>query len=83
MLVLVRVVVPAAVSVNVKPISAAFTAAVLTALIPVPPLARGRTPETSSVRLTAPKVGAPEALPCSTCVEVPAAVDAIEVVVLP
>ena len=80
---MVRVVVAAAVAVDVYPMSAAFTSAVLTALIPVPPLVRGRVPDTSAVRLTAPKVGAPEALPCRTCVDVPAAVDAMFVVVLP
>jgi hypothetical protein len=49
-------------------------------VIPVPPLATGRVPETSAVRLTAPKVGAPEALPCKTVVDVPALVVANAVV---
>jgi hypothetical protein len=34
-------------------------------------LVTGRLPETSAVRLTAPKVGAPAALPCRTVVVVP------------
>jgi hypothetical protein len=49
-------------------------------VIPVPPLATGRMPETSAVRLTAPNVGAPEALPCKTVVDVPALVVANAVV---
>lgn len=37
----------------------------------VPPLATARVPVTSAVRLTAPNVGAPAALPCRTVVVVP------------
>jgi hypothetical protein len=37
----------------------------------VPPLADGRMPETSVVRSTALKLGAPIALPCSTVTAVP------------
>ena len=39
--------------------------------VPVPPLAIGRVPLTSAVNDTAPKVGAPAALPCKTVVVVP------------
>jgi len=49
----------------------------------VPPLATGKVPDTSAVKDTAPHVGAPEELPCSTWVEVPANVVAIAVVVEP
>ena len=49
----------------------------------VPPLAIGKVPDTSVVKDTDPHVGAPEALPCSTWVEVPADVVAIAVVVEP
>lgn len=38
---------------------------------PVPPLAIGRRPDMSAVKTTAPNVGAPAALPCSTVVVVP------------
>ena len=40
-------------------------------------------PDISAVKLTALKLGAPDALPCSSVVAVPAAVDAIAVVVEP
>ena len=40
-------------------------------VVPVPPLAMGRVPDTSAVNDTAPKVGAPAALPCKTVVVVP------------
>ena len=49
----------------------------------VPPLATGKVPDTSAVKDTDPHVGAPEELPCSTWVEVPANVVAIAVVVEP
>jgi hypothetical protein len=41
------------------------------AVKPVPPLPSGRVPDTSAVRLTAPNVGAPAALPWRTVVVVP------------
>ena len=47
------------------------TKTALSAVPPVPPLPTGRVPVTSAVRLTAPKVGAPAALPCRTVVVVP------------
>ena len=47
----------------------------------VPPFAMGNIPVTSVVKLTALHVGDPAAFPCNTCTEVPAAVDAIVVVV--
>jgi hypothetical protein len=43
----------------------------------------GKVPDTSAVNDTAPKVGAPAAFPCKTVVVVPAAVDAMAVVVEP
>jgi hypothetical protein len=49
---------------------------------PVPPLATGKVPDTSAVSEIALNVGAPEALPCNTVVDVPAAVVAKAVVVL-
>ena len=49
---------------------------------PVPPFAAPNVPEISAVSETAPNVGAPAALPCSTVVVVPAAVVANAVVVL-
>lgn len=48
----------------------------------VPPFATGKTPDTSAVNDTAPKVGAPAAFPCRTVVVVPAEVVASAVVVL-
>lgn len=50
---------------------------------PVPPLVTAKVPDTSAVKDTDPHVGAPEALPCRTWVEVPANVVAIAVVVEP
>lgn len=50
---------------------------------PVPPLATGKVPDTSADKDTDPHVGAPEELPCSTWVDVPAKVVAIAVVVEP
>lgn len=48
---------------------------------PVPPLVTGKVPDTSAVNETAPNVGAPDALPWSTVVDVPS--DAIGVGVAP
>ena len=58
---------------EVRSVFAPFNAKAAPALVvaPVPPLAIGSVPETSAVRLTAPKVGAPAALPCRTVVVVP------------
>ena len=54
-------------------VSLAVTIVALTPAVevPVPPLAMGRVPDTSAVSDTAPKVGAPAALPCKTVVVVP------------
>ena len=43
----------------------------LSLLTPVPPFTPPNIPLTSSVNLTAPQVGRPDALPCNTCVVVP------------
>ena len=54
-------------------VSLAVTIVALTPAVevPVPPFAMGRIPDTSAVSDTAPKVGAPAALPCKTVVVVP------------
>ena len=75
--------VPAAVNANAVPVPYAEPPAVAVAVELVPPFAIGSVPDISAVKLTAPKLGAPDALPCSTVVVVPAAVDAIAVVVEP
>ena len=57
---------------------------VLAALLatPVPPFAGANMPVMSAVNDTALNVGAPDALPCKTCADVPAAVVANAVVVV-